>query len=187
MLKRLLIFSLMLLPGCATSKKPVAPIVWTEVPSAALEALCTNSIRGEGIGRQTPIFVVDHTQALITPASMASVRRAFFQKTSEGLIEGAAMAERIRASVSPLPVSVPTDSVSCTWKPMTKYDAPRDYDKMILQLSSPFANPYAKNEYGLFGRLSVGGQSAQWYWVPLAMSRGRLLVEHVLPLDIHEN
>jgi hypothetical protein len=187
MQRRLLGIAFLLLNACATSKPPPPPIDWMEVPAAALEAICTNSIRGEGIGRQTPIFVVDHTQTLITPPSVSSLRRAFFGKTGEGLNEGVALAEKIRNEVHMVPVSLPTASASCTWRAMTRYDSAHDYDKMILQLSTPFRNPYAKNEYGLFARLSVGGQAAQWYWIPMEMPKGKLTVGRVIPLDIGEN
>jgi hypothetical protein len=184
---RTLAIAALLLGACATAKKPAPPINWTEVPAAALDAICTNSIRGEGIGRQTPIFVVDHTQALITPPALGALRRAFFSKTGEGINEGAAQAERIRSEVQMVPVNLPTASASCTWRAMTRYDAAQDYDKMILQLSTPFRNPYAKDEYGLFARLSVGGQAAQWYWVPLQQIEEKLLVGHVISLDIGEH
>lgn len=60
-----------------------------------------------------------------------------------------------------------------------------DPDELFLELSSPFANPYAPDEIGLLARLSLGGsRGASWFWLPLNPDESAIIVERVESLDI---
>ena len=163
------------------------PVTWSRVPSSVLDALCASSIRNEGIGRQTTINVVPRSQSLVTAASLVSLRRAYLVKPGKGLESTPQLAQSIAGELTSIPVEIPTAGRSCNWATLERFDRARDNDKMILQVSAPFANPYAKSQWGAFARLTVGGEAAAWFWVPMMTRGGAIALGHVMALDVEEH
>jgi hypothetical protein len=163
------------------------PVTWSRIPSGVLDALCASSIRNEGIGRQTIINVVPRSQALVSAASLVSLRRVYFVKPGKGLEKTPQMAESIAAGLPSIPVDLPAGGRSCNWAILEHFDRTRDNEKMILQISAPFANPYSKTEWGSFARLSVGGEAAAWFWVPMKTKESIVAIGHVTALDVEEH
>ncbi len=172
--------ALLLLAACATATAPPkkAP-EWTTVPAPILNAFCAR-LRGEGVARDSQILVLKMTQPLITASSIDGLGQAFFKRGNSVM-----MSEALNAVVKPIPLTIPT-SGSCTWLPIDAVDRRRDHERIILELSTPFVNPYSRGESGLFARMSVGGQAAEWFWIPVAERNGEWAIGMVLPMELHE-
>ena len=163
------------------------PFTWTRIPSGVLDAICAGSIRSEGIGTHSIIHVVPRSQSLVSAASLVGLRRAYFVKLGKGLAGTPQLAATITSELASIPVDVPATGRSCDWATLEHFDRARDGDKMILQVSTPFGNPYAKAEWGAFGRLSLGGDAPVWFWVPLKTSGGVVAIGHAMPLVVEEH
>lgn len=172
--------ALVLLAACATTAPPAAaPPLWTNVPAPILNAFCAR-LRGEGVARDSQILVLKTTQPLITASSMDALGQAFFKRGNSVM-----MSEALNAVLKPLPLTIPTGG-SCTWQPIDAVNPRRDHERIILELSTPFVNPYSKSESGLFARMSVGGQAPEWFWIPVAERNGEWAIGMVLPMELHE-
>ncbi len=169
-----------LIVSCS-SAPPVAKPDWPRVPRIVLDGFCLR-LRGEGIARDTPIEVFRHTQALIRADSLSSLRNASFKKTDMNFAQ---LADQLNAASKELVLELPSNG--CVWRGIDAIDPRRDADVMVLQLSTPFVNPFGKNEAGLFARLSIGNDSAQWYWIPIARQGEQWGVGLIQPLDMHED
>jgi hypothetical protein len=99
------------------------------------------------------------TQPLITPQSVQALAQAMFY--------GGRSAPQIAAAAS-VPVET---SGSCVTHPVDTI-TPRDSDVMIVAFSSPFENPFARGQLGVFARVSLGDEAATWYWVPIGHHNG---------------
>jgi hypothetical protein len=174
--KRIAVLLSLLLAGCATKPPTTAPD-WTELPPSIAEALCAK-MRSEAVSSEATISVLKTTQPLVTPASIHSLGTIY-----PAVGKAAIVADAVIAGQKRLPINLA--GTSCQWKPIDAVDT-RSHDEMILQVSAPFVNPYARTEAGLFARLTLGGHDAQWYWVPLAQRKGVWAIGFVLPLDLHE-
>jgi len=163
------------------------PFTWSSIPSGVLDVLCASSIRNEGIGRQTTINVVPRSQSLVSTASLVGLRRAYFVKPGKGLANTPQIAQSIAGGLTSIPIEVPAAGRSCNWATLEHFDRARDNDKMILQISAPFANPYSKTEWGAFARLTVGGEAATWFWVPMRTKDGVVAIGHAMELDVEEH
>jgi hypothetical protein len=95
------------------------------------------------------------------------------------------LAEALNAALKPLPLKI-TQGGTCSWQPIDRVDPARHHERLTLELSAPFINPFVRGESGLFARMSVGGQGAQWYWIPVAERGGQWMVGRVMPLELHE-
>src|SRR4051812_35075577 len=172
--------ALLLLAACATTPPPVAKTPeWTEVPSAILNAFCAR-VRGEAVSRDSQISVVKTTQPIVTATSLRSLAESYFMTADTVML-----AEALNAALKPIPLTI-TANGSCSWKTIEHLDTRRDHEVLVVELSSPFPNPYVRGESGLFARLSAGGQGSQWYWIPLAERKGQWAVGRVIPLEMHE-
>jgi hypothetical protein len=159
--------------SCASRPAPVPEEPWTSVPAQALGALCAFSVHGEGIGRETPVGVMAESQPLVTDDSVRALAQAYVaQKVVHRLDPPAA-----------IPVTVP--SSGCKWRTIEKAATPAP-DQYLLELSAPIPNPFVRNQSGVFARLSLGGQAAYWYWVPLIRRGGRVTTSRVVMLDIRD-
>lgn len=165
--------------ACA-SKPPAKPPDWTSLPALVPEALCAR-IHSEAISREAPVSIVTTTQPLVTGTSILSLAHAYFKQTPIAI----QAADRIASTLEALPVNVP-DKGSCIFQKVDSAEQRRGSDTLLLQLSSPFVNPFARNEAGLFARVSLGGHDSSWYWLPLAEREGEWFIGNVLLLDIHE-
>jgi hypothetical protein len=176
-MKRIAAITLLLAIRCATAP-PATPPQWTEVPPSILNALCAR-LRTEGVSSESQVAIVNQTQPIITANSMLALGR---QYAKGGNATG--MADALNQALAPLPVS--TTGASCAWTPIAHLDPRRDHERMVVQLSAPFVNPFQRSEAGLFARFSVGGQAPQWYWIPLAEAKGQWMIGGIMPLDLHE-
>ena len=170
--------SLFLVAGCA-SKPPINPPTWTEVPAVVTDAMC-GRLRGEAISGDATIAIVQTTQPLVSQRSLQSLGAMYNRAGNPS-----AIMQSMASLSQPLPVRI---TEQCHWKPITTIN-PDAHDEMVLQLSSPFVNPFAPQEAGVFARLSLAGRDAQWYWVPMAQRKGQgpWLIGMVLPMDLHES
>lgn len=172
--------ALLLLAACATAPPPPTKTPeWTEVPPAILNAFCAR-VRGEAVSRDSQISVVKTTQPIVTAMSLRSLGESYFKAADTVML-----AEALNAALKPIPLTIAPGG-SCSWKPIEHLDTRRDHEVLVVELSSPFPNPYVRGESGLFARMSVGGQGSQWYWIPVADRNGQWMVGRVMPLDLHE-
>jgi hypothetical protein len=144
---------------------------WEAIPSGVIDVVCTR-MRDDGV---TDVAVVKTTQRIATPEALGTLGAAYGQHTTN---------ERATAALATGQRSLPVEAKSrvCAVTPIERMDGQRYADAMILELSPPIANPFARNEAGLFARVSLGGQHPTWYWVPLGHSGGMWAVGQALPL-----
>lgn len=141
------------------------------VPSGVIDVVCTR-LRDDAISN---VAVVKTTQRIATPQALATLGTSYgSQTTNERMTAALASGQKM--------VPVETTSVVCTVTPIERLDGRVHADAMILELSPPLANPYARNEAGLFARVSLGGQHAAWYWIPLGRAGNQWMVGQALPL-----
>lgn len=162
---------LLLLAACATA--PPAALVspeWDAIPSGVIDIICTR-LRDDAI---TAVSVVRTSQRIATPQALAVLGDSYGKRTTNDR-----MAEALASGQKSVPVQ--TTSSVCAVTPIDRMDH-RLHDAMILELSSPLANPFARNEAGLFARVSLGGQHASWYWIPLGKTGGTWMAGQALPL-----
>jgi hypothetical protein len=126
------------------------------VPRAAVEVMCTR-MHAEGMNGE--LRVVRKSQPLITASSIEALADAMFYRgrSVAPLTAEPTVPVEIQASCSPLPI----DTIN-----------PRDSDVMVLQFSSPFANPFVRGQLGVIARLSLGNEAPTWYWIPIGQRNG---------------
>jgi hypothetical protein len=141
------------------------------VPSGMIDIVCTR-LRDDAI---SSVSVVKTTQRIATPQALAVLGNSYGKQTTN---------DRMTAALASGQRLVPVDAKSnvCSVTPIERLDGRLHADAMILELSSPLANPFARNEAGLFARVSRGGQHPTWYWIPLGHSGGQWLAGQALPL-----
>lgn len=161
--------AVLVLAGCASAPPP--PPLPTTVPRGAIESMC-GLLKAEGMTSE--VRVIRTTQQIITEASIQALAdRAFSSKRSSSPEV---------ASDQPLPVEIP--SGSCIARAIDSFNATRDADVMLLQLSAPFHNPFAGNQPGVLARLSLANEAATWYWIPLAQRNDRWIAGPPLMLAV---
>jgi hypothetical protein len=147
------------------SSAPVPDVLapdWNVIPPGLTEALCMR-LRMDAIATGN-VTIVKTTQPLATSQTVAALaniakrRRKTRAMASSG---NAALVNRV------IPVSLPTGTGSCAWTPIEVRDMSKHSDEMIVEVSSPLPNPYEAGEAGVFARVSLAGENASWYWVPL--------------------
>lgn len=159
-----------LITGCASStpKKvfPPAPAfdTWTSVPPFVVDAVC-GKLQSEGLGGT--VDIVATTEPIITRESLFGLATAAESKTRENPSQVMAVTEAGKAK---LPLTI--EAAGCEFHTIANARDARG-DEMVLQISVPFINPYERKSAGLLARLSLGGQSPQWYWVPFGQHEGK--------------
>ncbi len=146
---------LLLLASCASTPQP-PPVPPPVVPRAAVEVMCT---RMHAEGMRGELRVLKKSQPLITASSIEALADAMFYRGR---------------SVAPVTVAptVPVEvQASCSPQAIDAIN-PRDSDVMVLQFSSPFANPFVRGQLGVIARLSLGDESPTWYWIPIGQRNG---------------
>ena len=162
--------------ACATAPPP-APPSFTVVPSSVLESMCAR-IHDEGIARETAVDVVRTSRPFVTQHTLQALAElAFQQRLDHAMVEAA-----LATNAAPLPLA---KNSSCAWNPVESA-APRAGDTMTLELSAPFVEPWRRGGTGVLARLSLAGESATWYWVPLVEQNGAWLAGRARPLALHE-
>jgi hypothetical protein len=160
-LRRLLAVALLMALSCTSAPVPdvLAPD-WSVIPPGLTEALCMR-LRMDAIATGN-VTIVKTTQPLATPhtvAALANIAKRRRKTRAMADAGNAAIVNRV------IPVSLPTGT--CSWTPIEVRDMARHADEMIVELSAPLPNPYEKGEAGVFARVSLAGENASWYWLPL--------------------
>lgn len=165
--------ALLLIAACKSAPPP--PPTFTSVPRGALDAMCLR-LKDEGISSE--LRVVRNSQPLISPASLQALGEAAFARiapNTDALQAAAALS---------IPIEVRPDS--CARRTIDVIDPMRDSDAMILEFSAPFANPFSKKQLGVLARLTVGGESPTWYWIPLVQQKDRWIAGQPSTLSVTE-
>lgn len=169
--------ALILLLSCASAPPPPPPPALTEVPASVLDTFCAQ-LRDEGVSPELTLHVVTMTQPLITPNAVVGLAEAAMYQQR---FDPAALSEAVNRESAPMPVVVPHGP--CGWKGVEE-TARRAGDVQTIEFSSPFKNPFAKNSFGLFARISLGNEASTWYWVPLGAMGGRWAVGRPMLLGL---
>lgn len=174
-MKRLLALSLLVL-ACATSPQqtPAAPV--TKLPQAALDVMCAR-LRAEGMTSE--VRVVKETQAIITPAALKALAEASYSTKD-------VKPEQVQAILLTPLIPIEKPEKTCISRFVTSAEAARASDVMIIQFSSPFANPFGRNQSGTLVRMSLGGEASTWYWVPLVYRNDQWLAGAPASLSVIE-
>lgn len=163
-------FALLLLAAA-----PPPPAKFTLVPSTVLDSMCER-LRDEGLG--TTVDVVRTSRPLVTRQSLQALAELGFKQRMDGPLVEAALA----TNATPLPLG---RNAACAWHPVAD-SATRSPDTMTLEVSAPFALPFRRGGTGVLARISLGGESASWYWVPLANQDGKWIAGRTVALALHE-
>jgi hypothetical protein len=166
--------ALLLIAACKSAPPPPPP-TFTSVPRGALDAMCLR-LKDEGISSE--LRVVRNSQPLITPASLQALGEAAFARVAPNTD-----ALQAAAALS-IPIDVRPDS--CARRTIDRIDPMRDSDAMILEFSTPFPNPFSRKQIGVIARLSVGGESPTWYWIPLMQQKDRWIAGRPSTLSVME-
>lgn len=158
--------------ACSTPPAATAP---TNVPSTVIGALCAR-MHGEGIGGE--VTVVRTTEPLITRESMIALANAAYYHGKE---DPGRFAEAIAAQLPKMPIIV--SSEGCELRAIDTATEARG-DAMLLQISGPFLNPFVHGSAGVFARVSLGNEAAQWYWVPVSLRNGAWYAGLPLPINV---
>jgi hypothetical protein len=150
------------LTACTTSSTPPPPRVpaWDTIPPHVVQALCAR-LRMDAIATGTTTLV-RVTQPLVTAESLAAVAQVTPKPTrhaQQGPIVNRA-----------IPVDADSHG-SCSWRLIDAGD-PHLPDDMVVELSAPLANPFARREAGVFARVSLGTEHESWYWISLVPGPG---------------
>ena len=137
-------------------------------------------LHDEGIATETTVDLVRTTRPLVTRQTLQALGEALF---SGGRIDQRMVAEAFATNETPLPFAVA--KASCAWNPVDA-NARRSRDTMTLELSAPFVAPFGKGSLGMLARLALAGESATWYWIPLANRDGVWIAGRTMPLAAHE-
>jgi hypothetical protein len=168
-----LLLPLVLLMACKSAPPPVsAP---TSMPATVLDALCAN-MRSEGIASE--VAAVKTTEPLITRASMIALATAGFY---HGKDDPARFAAALAASTPKM--DFPTNASRCEMRAIDAAGEARS-DVMLLQVSSPFVNPFTRGSVGILARISLANEAAQWYWLPIILRNGVWYAGRPLPLSV---
>ena len=167
---RRLLPALILLAACATTPPPATPVVpdWDQLPAGIAAALCQR-LQLDGIGSTgADIAIVRVTQPIASAQVLALLGKPR---------RPAAVVHRA------LPVATMSGGTGgCSWKPIDALDPARQYDRMVVELSAPVANPAARVDAGIVARVSLGGTHPNWYWMELVLTPGGWAVGRIFPL-----
>ncbi len=184
--RKLVIFAAFMLSGCATygtSEKPL------ELPGAVLEDVCAWLITEEGFESGQIVTIPRRTVGIIEIFAL-HVLSAGDVLTAEDAFADHDLSAKLRETLAPVPVVPSKVRSSCSWKIEENIRRARERRELVLEISSPLANPYAADpahEIGVFARLSAGTLSGVWYWIILTRVNEEWRAEEVIPLDISEN
>ena len=145
---------------------------WDLLPNAISFALCQR-LQLDGIGSiGTDISIIKITQPIVN-----------------GQVLGALGAPRRGRPTTVVHRAIPIVTTSggtggCSWKPIDALDPARQHDSMVVELSSPVANPASRNAAGIAARVSLGGTHPNWYWIELIPRQGGWSVGRIFPLGL---
>lgn len=142
-----------LVAACAYHAPVPPPVPPPAVPAAAIDVLCSR-MHSEGVNSE--LRALKMTQPLITPQSV--------QGLAEAVYYSGRSSPRIAAAAT-----VPVETTGTCVKHTIDVVGPHDNDVLILEFSSPFENPFVHGQLGVFARVSLGTEAAQWYWIAIGM------------------
>ncbi|HKS23732.1 MAG TPA: hypothetical protein VJZ76_13105 [Thermoanaerobaculia bacterium] len=174
-MKRLLF--ILLFVACASGPPPPTP-QFAAVPASVLDVLCAR-LHEEGIARETTVDVVRTSRPLVTRQSLQALAEAAFYS---GRPDPRAVEAAYATNATPLPLAA---NEGCTWN-LIDANARRSRDTMTLEVSAPFVMPISKGGVGVLARMALAGESATWYWIPLANRNGTWMAMRSMPLAAHE-
>jgi hypothetical protein len=128
---------------------------WDRVPAGVAESLCRR-LQMDAIATTGSVAIVGDTQPLATAESVAALASVSRRRGD---------AAKLAITNRTIPVSLTRSP--CDWNVVKVERVRTSHDEMIVELSAPIANPYTRNEAGVFARVSLSGEHASWYWVPL--------------------
>jgi hypothetical protein len=171
--------SLVLLAGCASRPQLEPAPEWDAVPAAVISALCER-LKIDSVAHQGDLAIVRTTQPIVSAAALAGLARRNMKSANLILL-----AEEASAQQKTIPLLIPQNG--CAWQPVDYLDRVKHRDVMVVELSSPIRNPFAR-EAGMFARVSLGGTTASWYWIPFrrSTSMNDWLLDRVAPLGVWE-
>jgi hypothetical protein len=170
-LRRLLFPLLLLLAACATNtpeQPPPQVPAWDTIPAGVTGALCQR-LQLDGIGTiGSDVAIVKVTQPIASPHALATLGKP---KRNVTIIHRA------------IPIATTsTGTGACSWKPIDALDPARQFDSMVVELSSPVPNP-SSLAAGMVARVSLGGTHPSWYWIELIPRGEGWSVGRILPLS----
>lgn len=172
----------LVLAGCATSsaqKEPPQLPEWDRVPRMVLDEFCSEA-QAEGLAHGTTLHVVAVTQPILNAAAF----RALGERSMVGVHGGTGVIQQLNARLATIPIDVPQDR--CPFRAVPSLDRTRDADMMVVQMTSPMRNPFTPRETGMLLRMSLGGETAQWFWLPLGRRGDQWMLGRLEPLAIQE-
>jgi hypothetical protein len=146
-----------------------------KLPSAALDQICAR-MRAEGISSE--LRVVKETQPIMTPAALQGLGDSSFAHTSPNR-------DAVEAMLTTPMIPVEQGAKSCASRFISQAEVANLSDVMVLQFSPPFLNPFG-HDIGTLARISLGGASSTWYWVPLVHRDGHWYGGPPMPLPFIE-
>lgn len=122
----------------------------------------------DGIGTiGAEVAIVTVTQPIASPQALATLGKP---KRSVSIVHRA------------LPIATSTTGTgACAWKAIDALDPRRQFDAMVVELSSPVPNP-SSLAAGMVARVSLGGTHPSWYWIELIPRGEGWSVGRILPL-----
>lgn len=166
--------------ACATAPPPPppAPIVFTEVPQSALNAMCLR-LHDEGMERETAVDVISTSRPLITDRALAAIAASSFFR---GHVSQQAVDRAYAMNATALPVVMTN---ACSLHPIGANERLPN-DTMVVEFSAPFPDPFSRGGNGVLARLSLGGEGATWYWIPLVNRGGTWAAGQAVPLGVRD-
>jgi hypothetical protein len=168
-MKRALLLFGLFAAACATAPHPIIPP--STIPSGVVEIMC-GRMKSEGM--TSDLRIVKTTQPIVTAAVVGALAEVAFYRGTP---------------VTPVMpnASMPVEPASCSRAMIDALNPRRDADVMVLQFSSPFSNPYTRNQVGVIARLSLGDDSPMWYWIPIVdRGGGSWIPASPLMLAVHD-
>lgn len=172
--------ALIIFGACRTGSVQVHPAASNEVTPLVLEQLC--SFLGEDRLGPSPVHVALTFREIVTGDVLVALAFAMGRDPSPAdLAPAEELARSLRTTASPAAVTLP-HRTRCAFTAA----APAGELPVVLELSTPFSNPYAASGAGVVLRLSLAGQARTWYFAELRRNARAWAVSRVLLLPMND-
>ena len=162
-MSRAAVFFCLLLASCASQPEPLVAPEWDAIPAGVIDTFCLR-LKAEGLA-EGPVTVVNKTQRIVTMRHLAALAGPRPKK-----LDPQRAAEALQGAQRSIPLTL-TQS-ECRWTAVDAANAYKRADQMIMEMSSPMANPFQPGQAGIFARVSLAGEHGQWYWISLVPHDG---------------
>ena len=159
-----------LLIACGPPPPPLVAPQWDAIPPGVLDVLCSR-LQMDAVASSSsdvPLAIVATTRPLATQQSMSALA-----VTARGRVNNAGIPAAVADANREIPLL--TSGATCSWKPIAAAELARHRDEMVVEISAPAVNPFAR-EAGMFARVALGGDAPSWYWISLYPSGERWVV-----------